>query len=82
MVYGEAIDGPKVSADCGRRLSHSKPSRLAAESGADAIVFGTLYIANPDLVKRFERDAPLNELDKATFYTPGAKGYTDYPLLG
>ena len=57
-------------------------NKVLAESHADAIVFGTLYIANPDLVKRFERDAPLNELDKATFYTPGAKGYTDYPLLG
>ncbi len=52
-----------------------------AEGRADAIVFGSAYLANPDLVKRFERDAPLNEIDKSTFYTPGPKGYTDYPVL-
>ncbi len=55
----------------------------ALESGAaDAIVFGTPYIANPDLVKRFELDAPLAEADRNTFYTPGPVGYTDYPTLG
>jgi len=56
-------------------------NRVLAEGRADAIVFGSTYLANPDLVKRFERDAPLNQPDKSTFYTPGAKGYTDYPVL-
>ncbi len=46
---------------------------------ADAVVFGSSYIANPDLVERFRRGLPLAEADKATFYTPGTKGYTDYP---
>jgi len=54
---------------------------VLADGRADAIVFGSSYLANPDLVKRFERGAPLNPPDPATFYTPGAKGYTDYPVL-
>jgi N-ethylmaleimide reductase len=45
------------------------------------IAFGKLYIANPDLVERLQRGAPLNAPDKATFYGGGAKGYTDYPAL-
>lgn len=55
----------------------------AVASGlADAIVYGKLFIANPDLVERFERPAPpLNPLDMATLYAPGPKGYTDYPAL-
>src|SRR3954452_3971864 len=49
---------------------------------ADLIAFGKLYIANPDLAERLQRGAPLNAPDKATFYGGGAKGYTDYPVLG
>jgi 2,4-dienoyl-CoA reductase-like NADH-dependent reductase (Old Yellow Enzyme family) len=48
---------------------------------ADAIVFGQKFIANPDLPERMRVDASLNEADPATFYVPGAKGYTDYPAL-
>lgn len=46
---------------------------------ADAIAFGVPFLANPDLVHRFQHKLPLNEPDFATFYTKGAKGYTDYP---
>lgn len=54
----------------------------AVESGrADAVAFGKLAIANPDLVERLRRDAALNEADKATFYGGDARGYTDYPTL-
>lgn len=54
----------------------------AVESGhADAIAFGKLALANPDLVERLRRDAPLNQADKATFYGGDARGYTDYPTL-
>jgi N-ethylmaleimide reductase len=56
-------------------------NRALAEGHADAIVFGSAYLANPDLVKRFERDAPLNQPDKSTLYSSGSKGYTDYPVL-
>ncbi len=54
----------------------------AVESGyADAVAFGKLFIANPDLVQRFKDKAPLNAPDNTTFYGGGAKGYTDYPSL-
>jgi N-ethylmaleimide reductase len=52
-----------------------------AEGKADAVAFGQLYIANPDLVERFKVDAPLNEPDVATFYGGNEKGYTDYPMF-
>lgn len=54
----------------------------AIEDGvADLVSFGVPFIGNPDLVQRFAVDAPLNEADQNTFYTPGAKGYTDYHFL-
>ena len=54
----------------------------AIEDGfADLVSFGVPFIANPDLVERFAFNAPLNQPDQNTFYTPGAKGYTDYPTL-
>jgi N-ethylmaleimide reductase len=46
---------------------------------ADFIVYGKLFIANPDLPWRFANDAPLNAWDATTFYAPGPKGYTDIP---
>lgn len=52
-----------------------------SSGGADAIAFGRLLLANPDLVERFRRGAPLNPPDYATFYTGEAKGYVDYPFL-
>ncbi len=52
------------------------------ESGeADAVAFGKLFIANPDLPIRFARDAPLNAPNPETFYAHGAEGYVDYPSL-
>jgi N-ethylmaleimide reductase len=52
-----------------------------AKGAADAIVFGTKFLANPDLPERFRRNAVLNEPDNSTFYVPGEQGYTDYPTL-
>jgi 2,4-dienoyl-CoA reductase-like NADH-dependent reductase (Old Yellow Enzyme family) len=52
-----------------------------ADGVADAVAFGKLIIANPDLVARFKTGAPLNDWDMPTFYSGGAKGYTDYPAL-
>jgi N-ethylmaleimide reductase len=51
-----------------------------ASGSADAVVFGTSYVSNPDLVERFARGRALNKAHSATFYTPGAAGYTDYPF--
>lgn len=48
---------------------------------ADAVVVGRPAIANPDLVRRWKEDLPLNTPDPLTFYSDGAKGYTDYPAL-
>lgn len=47
----------------------------------DLVAFGRPFLANPDLVQRMRENAPLNTPDEATFYTPGTKGYTDYPAL-
>ncbi len=47
----------------------------------DAVAFGTAFLANPDLPARIKAGAALNAPDASTFYTPGAKGYTDYPTL-
>jgi N-ethylmaleimide reductase len=60
--------------------------RASAESAlkagqADLIAFARPFLANPDLVERLRTDAALNAVDLATFYTPGAQGYTDYPVL-
>lgn len=52
-----------------------------AEGRADAIVYGKAFIANPDLVERFEKKAALNALEMSTLYAPDATGYTDYPAL-
>ncbi len=57
-------------------------AQAAVQSGAvDAIAFGTSFLANPDLPRRIREKAPLNEANPKSFYTPGAKGYTDYPTL-
>ena len=57
-------------------------AQAALASGeADAIAWGKLFIANPDLVARFAANAPLNAPNMSTVYAPGAQGYTDYPAL-
>jgi N-ethylmaleimide reductase len=64
-------------------LSYDKTTGNAAiASGhADAVAYGVPFIANPDLVERFRKDAPLNEADSSSFYGGSEKGYTDYPTL-
>ncbi|MDT8383251.1 MAG: alkene reductase [Gammaproteobacteria bacterium] len=52
-----------------------------AEGAADAVAFGQLCLANPDLPQRLRTGAPLNTPDPATFYGGDAHGYTDYPVL-
>src|SRR3984957_16942013 len=57
-------------------------AEAAIEAGeADAVAFGKLFIANPDLPRRFSLGAPLNAWNADTFYSEGAVGYTDYPAL-
>ena len=60
----------------------SEEAASAIQAGLlDAVAFGTAFLANPDLPARVKAGAPLNAPDASTFYTPGAKGYTDYPTL-
>lgn len=49
---------------------------------ADLIAVGRPFLANPDLVARWKTGTAVNAPDMSTFYTPGPKGYTDYPALG
>lgn len=56
-------------------------NQAIASGQLDAVAFGTAFLANPDLPQRFAADAPLNEPDPSTFYSQGAKGYTDYPFM-
>jgi N-ethylmaleimide reductase len=53
---------------------------IISNGTADLVSFGTAFIANPDLVKRFELNIPLSAANTDTYYAGGAKGYTDYPL--
>ncbi|HXQ72350.1 MAG TPA: alkene reductase [Pyrinomonadaceae bacterium] len=63
------------------RFTYESGTELLAQNGADAIVFATKFIANPDLPERFRHGAELNQSDRATYYSPGEKGYSDYPTL-
>jgi N-ethylmaleimide reductase len=52
-----------------------------ARGEADLVAYGTAFLANPDLPRRFREGAPLNEPDRATFYGGDHRGYVDYPTL-
>ncbi len=65
----------------GGGLDRDKAEAMLTAGRADAVVFGALFLANPDLPERFRQGAPLNAPDQTTFYTPGSKGYIDYPTL-
>jgi 2,4-dienoyl-CoA reductase-like NADH-dependent reductase (Old Yellow Enzyme family) len=62
-------------------FSFETANEAIAAGAADAVAFGKLFIANPDLPKRFALGAPLNKPDPSTFYGSGPRGYTDYPAL-
>jgi N-ethylmaleimide reductase len=64
------------------RASHLAAAQEAVDTGAtDLFCIGRGFLANPDLVDRLRRGAELNEPDMETFYSGGAKGNTDYPVL-
>ena len=56
-------------------------NKVIEEGNADMVAYAKLFISNPDLPIRFEKNAELQDWDSDTFYAPGAKGYTDYPKL-
>jgi N-ethylmaleimide reductase len=51
------------------------------DGSADLVAFGRSFLANPDFIRRIEKNEQLNEIDYTTLYTPGEQGYTDYPTL-
>jgi len=79
--------GPQLKAAFGgvyianEGFTRESAEQVLAAGEADAVAFGKLFIANPDLPRRFAARAPLNPWDAATFYGEGAAGYTDYPAL-
>ncbi|PIA36365.1 hypothetical protein AQUCO_03400332v1 [Aquilegia coerulea] len=57
-------------------------NKAIADNYADLVAYGRWFLANPDLPKRFELDAPLNKYDRETFYlSDPIRGYVDYPFL-
>jgi N-ethylmaleimide reductase len=66
----------------GAGFDRASGDALLGAGGADAIVFGKPFIANPDLVSRMRLGQTLAEPDGSTIYGGGAKGYVDYPTAG
>jgi N-ethylmaleimide reductase len=78
-LFRGVFNGPLLSA----AAYTPESAALAIENNhADAIAFGRLFIANPDLVRRIKESQPLNAYDRSTFYGGGKRGYTDYETLG
>ncbi len=84
---GEKRIGPQLKAAFGgiyianEKFTMATGNQVLAAGEADAVAYGVPFIANPDLPARFQKNAALNRPDQSTFYAPGAKGYTDYPVL-
>jgi N-ethylmaleimide reductase len=77
-LFRPAFDGPLLSAAA---YAPESAAETIEKDHADAIAFGRLFIANPDLVERIKDGRPLNLPDRSTFYGGGAHGYTDYMSL-
>jgi 2,4-dienoyl-CoA reductase-like NADH-dependent reductase (Old Yellow Enzyme family) len=79
--------GPRLKAAFGgvyianEKFDYQSATRVVESGEADAVAFGRLFIANPDLPRRFLSQGPFNELKTAELYAGGAQGYTDYPSL-
>ncbi|MBB3004888.1 alkene reductase [Paraburkholderia tropica] len=84
---GENRLGPQLKAEFGgpfianEKFTLESAQQVLAAGEADAIAWGQLFIANPDLPRRFATNAPLNAPVPSTFYARGETGYTDYPSL-
>ena len=84
---GEGRLGPQLKQAFGgvyvanEKITKADAETLLASGEADAVAFGVPFIANPDLPRRLQLDAPLNAPHPETFYSPGSQGYVDYPFL-
>ncbi|TVU29668.1 hypothetical protein EJB05_21245 [Eragrostis curvula] len=66
----------------GEGYNREEGNKAVSEGYTDLVAYGKWFLANPDLPKRFELNAPLNKYNRSTFYTPDpVVGYTDYPFL-
>jgi 2,4-dienoyl-CoA reductase-like NADH-dependent reductase (Old Yellow Enzyme family) len=85
--FGPDRLGPQLKRQFGgvyianERYTLAQANQVIEAGEADAVAFGQLFIANPDLPARFSSNASLNVPDPSTFFTPGPHGYTDYPAL-
>jgi 2,4-dienoyl-CoA reductase-like NADH-dependent reductase (Old Yellow Enzyme family) len=70
-----------INSGFGAITTRDEALAIVRDGVADAIVVGRAAIANPDLVRRWRDDLPVNEPNPGTFYGDGAEGYTDYPAL-
>jgi N-ethylmaleimide reductase len=77
-IFRKAFKGVLISAG---GYTAAAADETVADGYADAVAFGRLFIANPDLPERFRVNAPLNAPDRRTFYGGTETGYTDYPAL-
>jgi N-ethylmaleimide reductase len=68
------------AADRRRPAGLAEAQQVLADGTADLVAFGRLFLANPDLPRRFREALPLNEPDPPTFYGGDDRGYTDYPF--
>lgn len=75
----DEFHGPLIVAN---GFTRATATQALAENLADAVAFGRLFIANPDLPERFRLNSPPNALDETTLYGGAEKGYTDYPAMG
>jgi N-ethylmaleimide reductase len=94
IVDHSSMGAPKVPESLRRALRRAWPRTVILSGGldralaeaalrdgkGDLFAFARAFLANPDLVARMERNLPLSPPDPSTFYTPGPKGYTDYPI--
>ncbi len=84
---GESRLGPKLKKEFGgiyianEGFTKETANEVISNGEADAVAFGKLFIANPDLVQRFKLNTELNAPNPSTFYAKGEEGYTDYPFL-
>ncbi|KAM0911717.1 hypothetical protein ACQ4PT_013317 [Festuca glaucescens] len=80
LPYREAFKGTFIA---NGGYDREEGGKVVTEGYTDLVAFGRLFLANPDLPKRFEVNAELNKYDRMTFYTSDpVVGYTDYPFLG
>ena len=96
IVDHHAMGAPEVPAAVKSKIRNAFSGTLILSGGydetratsdikagkGDLVAFGRPVLANPDFVHRLKNGIPLAQPDASTFYTPGEKGYTDYPSIG